>query len=134
MTSLKSTWQPAEELSRGAVRQTSTSAGPGKCGTELAQELAALRAALGALLQRWRGLAEQRPRGDGRSAEGLRCIARVAAAAAERAPELVAAAEPEARGCLSWGGRVLDPFGAQATVLLAEQNPAGHMACMGLVA
>ena len=59
-----------------------------------------LRGALGALLQRWRGLAEQTPRGGERSAEGLRCIARVAAAAAERAPEFVAAAEPEARGCL----------------------------------
>lgn len=37
-------------------------------------------------------------RGGERAAEGVRCIARIAAAAAERAPEFVAATEPEARG------------------------------------
>lgn len=59
-----------------------------------AADAAALRAALGALAVRWRALPW--PAGaacDERGAAGARCLARVAAALAERAPEVVAAAD-----------------------------------------
>jgi len=71
-------------------------AGPGKSGADGAAEAAALHATLGPLLQRWRGLTwPEGARPDERPAAGVRCIARVAAAIAERSPEAVASAAQE---------------------------------------
>ena len=72
--------------------------GPGKSGADGAAEAAALHATLGPLLQRWRGLVwPEGARPDERPAAGVRCIARVAAAVAERSPEAVASAAQEVR-------------------------------------